>query len=291
MRARGSAAERGRQRWGGASESREVDQGVAELRPDRDRPSGWTLLVNGTPQSHVDLADPEYLEFEYMRRLAHVIDLAAAPGAPVDAVHLGGGALSLARYLGARRPRSRQRAVEPDARLTEFVRERLPLDARTRVRVSAADAREWLTGHRRDSADLLLVDVFSGARTPAHLTTVEFAEQASRVLRPGGVYGANVGDGPPLAFARGQVATLRAVFPHVLLIAEPGVLRGRRFGNLVLVASHAPLPVVALSRLVSGDPAPARLVEGNDLDAFVGTSAPVRDGSAKPSPAPPSGFF
>ena len=81
--------------------------------------------------------------------------------------------------------------------------------------------------------------MFAGARTPAHLTSVEFAADAHRVLRPGGVYVANVADGPPLRFARGQVATLRAVFRHVCLLAEPGTLRGRRFGNLVAVASDA----------------------------------------------------
>ena len=48
-----------------------------ELVGDPDRPRAWTLLVDGAPQSHVDLDDPRYLEFEYMRRLGHLVDLAA----------------------------------------------------------------------------------------------------------------------------------------------------------------------------------------------------------------------
>ena len=38
--------------------------GVASLEPDRRRERGWTLLVDGVPQSYVDLADPTHLEFE-----------------------------------------------------------------------------------------------------------------------------------------------------------------------------------------------------------------------------------
>jgi hypothetical protein len=111
------------------------------------------------------------------------------------------------------------------------------------------------------------------------------------VLRPGGVCAANVADGPPLAFARAQVATLRAVFPHVLLVAEPGTLRGRRFGNLVTVGSDAPLPVAALTRRCAGDPMPGRVVEGADLDRFAGRARPVTDDVAQPSPEPPPGVF
>jgi len=38
-----------------------ADAGVVELVGDPDRPRAWTLLVDGTPQSHVDLDDPRYL--------------------------------------------------------------------------------------------------------------------------------------------------------------------------------------------------------------------------------------
>src|SRR6185503_11516811 len=56
-----------------------VAGGTAELLADADRDGSWMLLVEGTPQSHVDLDDPAHLEFEYVRRMGHVLDLAAAP--------------------------------------------------------------------------------------------------------------------------------------------------------------------------------------------------------------------
>ncbi|MGY1718507.1 spermidine synthase [Blastococcus sp. SYSU DS0753] len=268
-----------------------VDGGTAELLADADRDGSWVLMVNGTPQSHVDLADPTHLEFEYVRRIGHVLDLAAEPGAPLDVVHLGGGALTLPRYVATTRPGSRQRVAEIDQPLTDLVREFLPLPRAARVRVRAADAREALAALHADSADVVVTDVFAGARTPAHLTTVEFAGQVARALRPGGVYAANVADGPPLRFARGQVATLRTAFRHVCLLAEPGILRGRRFGNLVAVASDAELPLAELSRACARDPMPSRVVDGIELDRFTGNARPVLDADAQPSPEPPAGVF
>src|SRR3954454_1003892 len=94
-----------------------VDSGIAELVRDPDRPRAWTLLLNGVPQSHVDLDDPEYLDFEYVRRLGHVVDLVAPARSPLRVLHLGGGALTLARYVAATRPRSAQQVIEVDPAL------------------------------------------------------------------------------------------------------------------------------------------------------------------------------
>jgi spermidine synthase len=268
-----------------------VAGGTAELLADADRDGSWMLLVNGTPQSHVDLDDPLHLEFEYVRRMGHALDLAADPGAPLDVVHLGGGALTLPRYVAVTRPGSRQRVVEIDQPLTDLVREHLPLPRGARVRVRNDDARIGLAALRDTSTDVVVTDVFAGARTPAHLTTVEFVGDAHRVLRPGGVYVGNIADGPPLRFTRAQVATLKAVFRHVCLLAEPGTLRGRRFGNLVAVASDAELPLAILTRRCAGDPMPARVVEGADLGRFAGSARPVHDADAVASPEPPPDVF
>ena len=122
----------------------DVTGGIAELLADADRDGSWMLLVNGTPQSHVDLEDPSHLEFEYVRRIGHVLDVAAEPGAAIDVVHLGGGALTLPRYAAVTRPGSRQRVVEFDQLLTDLVREHLPLPRGARIRVRADDARVGL---------------------------------------------------------------------------------------------------------------------------------------------------
>nr|WP_202433614.1 MULTISPECIES: fused MFS/spermidine synthase [unclassified Streptomyces] len=259
--------------------------------PDRERPRAWTLSVDGAPQSHVDLDDPSYLSFEYQRRLGHVIDLAAPPGRPLQAVHLGGGAFTLARYIAASRPRSTQQIVEIDAPLVQLVRRELPLDPQARIRVRSADARAGLGRIQDGWADLVIADVFGGARTPAHLTSVEFLAEVRRVLKPGGQYAANLADGPPLTHLRGQVATAASLFPELALAADPTVWRGRRFGNAVLVASDLPIAVAELTRRVASDPHPGRVEQGRALADFTGGAAVVTDEGAKPSPAPPPDAF
>jgi len=336
-----------RQQGGSGSAFRaDIDSGVAELVADADRPRAWTLRVDGIPQSHVDLDDPLYLEFEYMRRLGHLADLAAPAGEPLRVMHLGGGGLTLARYVAAARPGSSQLAVDADGALVNLVRRLLPLDqpprrasagrpsagrasagqgsagqgsaaraggrsgtgrsgkgrsdaaragterARAgRVRIRVGDARAILAEVPAGSFDLVIADLFTGSVTPAHVTTVEFATDAAAALTPSGIFAANMGDGPPLTHARARAATVRAVFPHACLIADPAVLRGRRFGNLVLAASRQKLPVAALARRTAGDPFPGRLIDGEELDRFASGARPVIDALAVPSPAPPLDLF
>lgn len=270
---------------------RDVGQGTAKLMPDVDAERAWLLTVDGSPQSYVDLDDPEHLEFEYVRRLAHVLDCAAEPGRALDLLHLGGGALTLPRYAAATRAGSRQAVVEFDAGLVELVAEHLPLPQGSGITVHTADARAWLEAAPAASADVVVADVFGGSRVPAQLTSVEYARAAARVLRPGGLYAANLADGAPFDFLRAQLANFAEAFGELALVAEPGVLRGRRFGNAVLLASDAGIPVAALARRCAGDVFPARVEYGDGLVRFMKGAAPVADADAAPSPAPPEGAF
>ncbi|MEW1859890.1 fused MFS/spermidine synthase [Streptomyces sp. NPDC088194] len=272
---------------------RAVDFGEAKLLPDVDRARAWLLTVDGAPQSYVDLADPEHLEFEYVRRVAYVVEAVCdTREAPVGIVHLGGGALTLPRRFARTVPGAVQDVVEADRGLAGLVAEYLPWDA-PEIRTHVADAREWLTGRADASADVLVVDVFGGSRVPAHLTTVECATEAARVLRPGGLYVANLADAAPFAFLGSQLATVRAAFgpdAEVCVLVEPGVLRGRRYGNAVLAVSRGPLPADVVARRCAADPFPARVLgTAEAVRAFPG--APVHDAEAADSPEPPRGAF
>lgn len=256
--------------------------------------SGYELDVDGTPQSHVDLDDPTHLHFEYVARMGAVIDLLRLPGQPLTAVHLGAGALTIPRYVEATRPGSRQQVVELEQPLVDLVRTHLPLPRNASLRVRIGDARAvtaklpaGLTG----AVDLLVSDVYAGAQTPAHLTTVEFYRDAARLLAPDAVLLVNVADGAGLAFARRQVATVREVLEHVVVLAEVQVLKGRRFGNLVIVASASPLPVEWLPRLMAAGPHPAKVAQGAEIDEFVRGARPATDGDATASPKPLPSLF
>ncbi len=267
---------------------------LARLEESRTRPGSWTLTVDGTPQSHVDLEQPEWLGFEYVRRIGHAVDLVREPGRPITALHLGGGAFTLPRYVIATRPGSRQQVIELESDLVDLVRTNLPLPRGAQVRVRHGDAREVLAklpAGLDGAVDLAVVDIFSGARTPAHVTSVEFHGLISPRLAPGGIVAVNVADGAGLAFARSQAATLAHVYAHVAIAADTGMLKGRRFGNVVMYASHDALPFDAMPRRLASDPAPAKLVDGDELVRFIAGASIVTDATAVPSPPPARSVF
>lgn len=263
-----------------------VGFGEAELLRDLDADDGWLLSVDGVAQSYVDRADPTHLEFDYVRLMGDVVDV--LPDGPLTAVHLGGGGCTLPRYVAATRPGSRQLVVEADEPLADLVRRSFGTNG---FRLRVGDARTTLPSLRKGESDLVVADVFESSVQPVHVTTLEWLAEVRRLLRPGGAYVVNVADGKPLTFAKGQVATLQAAFPHVVLLADPSVLRGRRFANLVLAASDAPLPVEALTRRAARAAGRARVVSGQDLTAFTGGAAPVSDATARSAPRPPPELF
>jgi spermidine synthase len=207
-----------------------ISTGTAQVQ--RMTPWQVTVLVNGVPSSSLDLADPTWLDFEYMQHMAAVIE--QLPDGPVTAIHLGAGACTLPRWIDATRPGSIQLAIDIDAELTRLVREWFDLPRSPRLRLRAQDARSALEGLRDHSADLVIRDVFAGDATPERLCTAEFVGHVARVLRPGGLYLANCADRPPLRMIRAEAATAATAMDDVAVIAEPAQLKGRRYGNLVL---------------------------------------------------------
>lgn len=259
----------------------ETDFGKAELIPATDRPACWTLLIDGLPQSHVDLDRPSRLDFEYMRKLAAVVD--TFPPGPLHALHLGGGALALPRYVAAARPGSRQLVIERDAKLVDLVRRVLGLPPHVKVRV--ADAREALNTIGPGRFDVVLTDVYSKDAAQARFGSVEFAVAASRVLKPGGLLAVNVIDRLHLPAVRGQLLALRCVFAEVCAIGSPNVLRGKKLGNVILVAGSR-LPLEKLALAVAHDPFPGRLLHGSEVDRFTAGAIPVTEFASGRSPSP-----
>ena len=252
--------------------------GLAELRPDPQREQGWELLVGGVSQSYVDLADPRHLAFEYVRRIASVLQVARPAGVPMTVLHLGGGALTLARFVAATRPGSPQLVVERDGELLGLVSRILPPPAG--VRLVVGDARTVLDEQDPFRYDVIVADVFDGAVMPRSVAGTGFAAAAARSLRPGGLLAMNLTDLPPLAYSRIQAATLRPAFADVALIAGNAMLRGRRAGNIVLVAapSAGTIAVDRLAAVAGRDPEPGRVLSGSGLDDFIAGAKARLDG-------------
>ncbi|MCA5893162.1 fused MFS/spermidine synthase [Isoptericola sp. NEAU-Y5] len=223
----------------------DIDTGSARVERDPDRPDLVTLYVNDVPSSALDLADPGFLSFEYMQQMASVLDV--LPPGPLRVLHLGAAGCALPRYVAHERPGSRQLGVDVDARLLELVRTWFDLPRSPALRLRTDDAGHALAGLPPASYDVVVRDVFAGDRTPAHLTGEEFFVAAHRVLRPGGVLLANCADRPPLHLVRRELAALAGAFGadaardgRLGAIAEHAILKGRRYGNVVLVALRGP---------------------------------------------------
>lgn len=244
------------------------------VQRDRDDPSGLTVVVDGVPSSYVHLDDPGRLEFEYVRWVGDVLDVLAPDGQPLHSVHVGGAGCTLARYVAARRPGSRQVVLENDADVVEVARETFGYSRRSGFRLRVADGLDGLADLASGAWDVLIRDAFACDVTPSHLTTAGFVSEVARVLAPDGVYLANVADRPGLGLTRSEVATALTRFRHVLLLGETQHLRGRRYGNVVLAASREPLPVAELTRRVVSGPVPARVVPPKQAAALA-AGAPV----------------
>src|SRR6185312_1382128 len=184
---------------------------------------------------------------------------------------------ALARALAVSDRERRQDVVEVDPDVLALAREHLGLRRAPGLRVRQCDGRAFLASRRDDSADAIVVDAFVGARVPRHLVTAEALADAARVLAPGGALAVNVVDAPPLNDTRAIAAGLLEAFAVVAALGSGPVVRGRRAGNVVLIAAHGPLPLERLRTRACADPSPAALLAPGAIFAFTGGTPPWRD--------------
>ena len=249
----------------------------ARVVADPERDSGRVLMLDTLRHSYVDLADPTHLEFQYVRAVAAVVDAVFPTGDPVSALHIGGGGLTLPRYLAEVRPGTESLVVEVDPGVVAMDRAQLGLETSEDLRVRVADGRVGLAEETAGERDLVVGDAFGGLSVPWQLTTREALQLVDRALADDGVYAVNLIDHPPLSFVRAELATLRAVFDHVLLLARAPVLAGEDGGNLVAVASQRPLPAEEIAAALTERDIAWQVAGGEELDRFVGDAAVLTD--------------
>ncbi len=221
----------------------EISTGTAYLEKVDGEADSYVLHVNGVPSSSITLSDPRRLDFEYLDWMARIIDVCFAPG-PLRAVHIGAAGCALARCVHATRPDSRQTAIDIDAQLLDWSRSWFDLPRSPALALRAGDGAVEVETFREDSLDLLVRDAFDHDIVPAGLTTREFFSAGARALKPTGLYLANVPDPGDHAGLRAEVALLKTEFDHVAAASEPAIIKGRRRGNVVVLASHSPIPDV-----------------------------------------------
>ena len=234
------------------------------------RDTGILLMLDGAESSFLDMRDPSHLDFEYHQQMDAVLTALRGAGGPVKALHLGGAGCALARAWDVTRPGSQQVAVEIDEILADRVRTWFDLPRSPRLRIRVGDAAEVVTGLRPGQWDVVVRDVFNGGSVPASCRSQEFLGTCLRALAPDGLLLVNTAS-MPRAQAGAEIAALTRALDGdascAVIVADPAAVRGRRRGNLVLVARQTPFTASELEeieRAVRRLPLPVRTWLLND---------------------------
>lgn len=254
------------------------------VREDRYVPGAFVVASGSVEHSFVDLDDPIHVEFPYMERICELFDTWLPAGQRMRIIHIGGAGMTLARYVAYTRPTSPQIVLEPNAALTEEVRQRLPLPSHSGIKVRPVDGRSGLAAMRDDYAEMIIVDAFAQLSVPGELVTTQAFAEMARVLRPTGVVAMNITDDAPFPWTHRVLAGAGHYFSELAISAEPATFKGRRMGNLVVLASNRQLPMRDLVRAASSASFPYRWVYGNELDQWRGAPEPFDDSHPVPSP-------
>ncbi len=241
---------------------------VGDLVVERDpaRPTGRLLRQDDMDASYVDLADPRYLEFDYLRWARVLLEAVGAR----HVLHVGGAGCALPRALAAATPDARHEVVEIDPLVLEVAREHLGLRRMPGLRVRVGDGRQRIATRGDGAADAIVIDAFVGARVPRHLVTVEALRDAARVAPLTLV---NIVDSRRLDDSRAIAAGLRCAYPHVVALGSSAL----GAGNVVLAGSADLLPLDRLRARLAADPSPARVLGDEDVARLCSGVSPLRD--------------
>ncbi len=243
---------------------------------DPARPTGQLLLLDSLRHSYVDAEDPTYLEFNYVNAIAAVADTLAPAGEPLSTLHIGGGGLTIPRYLAATRPGGRNVVLEVDPGVAEVALGlRPPTGPDVDVRI--VDGRVGLAQQPDAGYDFVVGDAFGGLSVPWHLTTREAVQQVRRTLRPDGVYALNVIDYPPAGFARAELATMLSEFDEVAVVATAGALDLTVGGNYVILAAAQELPLTEIAGRLDQRGSLLQILAGDELAQLVADSPVLTD--------------
>lgn len=214
----------------------ETSTGQAEIKACPDNRGSWVLYLNDTPSSPYHPEQPQLLSFEYLALMADLIN-STNPGTTWNAVHIGGGACSLARALIDRHPRSRHLVIEYDEILATSIRQWLPLPASPQLKIRAGDGLAVLHTRKDSTANYVIRDAFENNTTPLHLQSAEFMQETRRVLAPNGMALFNIAATSKLQI-RHEIDTIGAHFNDIAVIAARQTLTQGKSGNVVVVAAE-----------------------------------------------------
>src|SRR5699024_8527419 len=281
----------------------DISTGTVRLEKLDGGADSYVLHVNGVPSSSITLSDPQRLDFEYLDWMRRAIDVELPEGS-LRAVHIGAAGCALARALDAARPGSKQTAIDIDAALLDFARRWFDLPRSPALALRAGDgaaaisrfrpallaaAGRWfdlprspalarragdgaaeISRFRRDALDVVVRDAFDHDSVPPALQTGQFFAACAAALKDSGLYLANVPDAGDHEVLKAELTALGDHFCHLAAATEQGILKGRRHGNVLVLASNSPLDAAGLDRSLRTAASAATFLSGQGLRSRLG---------------------
>ncbi len=239
---------------------------------ERDGEPVRVLILDRLVQSYTSLNDPTRLVYGYERMYAEVTAFRTQRDDHLRALFIGGGGYTFPRYMEAVYPNSDIHVIEIDPGVTQVAHDLLGLSRDTKIVTYNKDARIFLERKPTEAYDLVMGDAFNDFSVPYHLTTKEFNDRVRAWLEDDGLYFVNIIDGPRGDFLRAYTHTLRQTFRHVYLAPTIESWRQSPRSTFVLIASDAPLDLVALKTIDAGDGDPflaRQMISQKEIDALL----------------------
>jgi spermidine synthase len=215
-----------------------------------------TLVLDHLIHSYTDLSDPSYLEYEYERIYEEVVRWQARSRKSLNALFLGGGGYTLPRLIDARYPKAEIDVVEIDPEVTRVGLQYLGISEAKHIRSMNEDARWFIMNSKeKGKYDFVFGDAFNDLSIPYHLTTREFTTQLKSLMKPDGLFMANVID----SFQKGRfmpsyIRTLEEVFGkgnvHLLTLSTDYDTMG--ISTYVVVASPQKIDMGSFVKTIKG---------------------------------------
>jgi spermidine synthase len=200
----------------------------AEICIDPDFLDIHVLTMGGHVHSAVDVGNPKNMLHLHAEKVTQKIENSFSNRKSINALHLGGGALSIPRYIEAMEIKSSQVVVELYKDLIEFVLVNLPLPPQAKVDFIYGDAFDVVFSDNPKLSfkfDYIFVDAYLEPCTPEHLTTELFYSKVFERLDTKGLLSINVIDNNKFSLVSHHIRVLSEIFsaPVTIDVCSPQV--------------------------------------------------------------------
>jgi spermidine synthase/tetratricopeptide (TPR) repeat protein len=221
-----------------------------QVRRISEKPEKRHFLQDKLVHSAINMDNTSDLEYHYEQVYAAVTARFSRAKEDLSFLTLGGGGYVFPSYIERVWPGSRNDVVEIDPAVTETAMGIFYPRENTSIRTISMDARNYvdeLVERRKTSAegityDFIYEDALNNYSVPYQLTTREFNEKLSQILKEDGIYMVELIDSyDSCLFVGAFVNTLELTFPYVYIISDRDAEAAATRQTFVIIASRRPL--------------------------------------------------